>query len=84
MSRCGNEVEAWSKQLVEQLNAKEVGASQYSFEVEQHAELGLNLPKIIVRTHGVDSNEHVLSIDLLNSKEYGKLASLSEALEGAD
>jgi DNA gyrase subunit B len=74
-------VEAWSKQLVEQLNVKEVGASQYSFEVEQHAELGLNLPKIIVRTHGV-THEHVLSIDLLNSKEYGKLASLSEALEG--
>ncbi|MGR5543463.1 DNA gyrase subunit B, partial [Vibrio campbellii] len=36
------EVEAWTKTLVEQLNAKEVGASQYSFEVEQHAELGLN------------------------------------------
>ncbi|MCW8333539.1 DNA topoisomerase (ATP-hydrolyzing) subunit B [Vibrio paucivorans] len=74
-------VEAWTKQLVDQLNAKEVGASQYSFEVEQHAELGLNLPKIVVRTHGV-THEHVLSIDLINSKEYGKLADLSEALEG--
>ncbi|MGR5178605.1 DNA topoisomerase (ATP-hydrolyzing) subunit B [Vibrio mediterranei] len=74
-------VEAWTKQLIEQLNAKEVGASQYSFEVEQHAELGVNLPKVIVRTHGV-THEHVLSIDLLNSKEYGKLATLSEALEG--
>ncbi|SEG58375.1 DNA topoisomerase (ATP-hydrolyzing) subunit B [Vibrio hangzhouensis] len=74
-------VEAWTKQLIEQLNAKEVGASQYSFEVEQHAELGVNLPKVIVRTHGV-THEHVLSIDLLNSKEYGKLAALSEALEG--
>ncbi|MGR4991053.1 DNA topoisomerase (ATP-hydrolyzing) subunit B [Vibrio rotiferianus] len=74
-------VEAWTKQLVEQLNAKEVGASQYSFEVEQHEELGLNLPKIIVRTHGVTHN-YALSIDLLNSKEYGKLADLSEALDG--
>ncbi|NOH55896.1 DNA topoisomerase (ATP-hydrolyzing) subunit B [Vibrio coralliilyticus] len=74
-------VEAWTKQLVEQLNAKEVGASQYSFEVEQHAELGLNLPKIVVRTHGV-THEHALSIDLINSKEYGKLADLSEALNG--
>ncbi|ENC6708616.1 DNA topoisomerase (ATP-hydrolyzing) subunit B [Vibrio harveyi] len=74
-------VEAWTKQLVEQLNAKEVGASQYSFEVEQHEELGLNLPKIIVRTHGV-THDYALSIDLLNSKEYGKLADLSESLDG--
>ena len=74
-------VETWTKQLVEQLNAKEVGASQYSFEVEQHAELGLNLPKIVVRTHGV-THEYALSIDFINSKEYGKLADLSEALDG--
>ncbi|AEX20514.1 DNA topoisomerase (ATP-hydrolyzing) subunit B [Vibrio sp. EJY3] len=74
-------VEAWTKQLVEQLNAKEGGGSQYSFEVEQHAELGLSLPKIIVRTHGV-THEHALSIDFLNSKEYSKLADLSEVLDG--
>lgn len=74
-------VEAWTKQLVEQLNAKEVGASQYSYEVELHAELGLSLPKIIVRTHGV-THEHSLSVDFLNSKEYGKLADLSEVLDG--
>ncbi|NVJ58182.1 MAG: DNA gyrase subunit B, partial [Vibrionaceae bacterium] len=46
-----------------------------------HAELGLNLPKIVVRTHGV-THEYALSIDLINSKEYGKLADLSEALNG--
>ncbi|ODX21522.1 DNA topoisomerase (ATP-hydrolyzing) subunit B [Vibrio parahaemolyticus] len=74
-------VEAWTTQLVEQLNAKEVGASQYSYEVELHAELGLSLPKIIVRTHGV-THEHALSVDFLNSKEYGKLADLSEVLDG--
>ncbi|HCE3511933.1 TPA: DNA topoisomerase (ATP-hydrolyzing) subunit B [Vibrio parahaemolyticus] len=74
-------VEAWTKQLVEQLNAKEVGASQYSYEVELHAELGLSLPKIIVRTHGV-THEHALSVDFLNSKEYSKLADLSEVLDG--
>ncbi|HCG8290098.1 TPA: DNA topoisomerase (ATP-hydrolyzing) subunit B [Vibrio parahaemolyticus] len=74
-------VEAWTKQLVEQLNAKEVGASQYSYEVELHAELGLSLPKIIVRTHGV-THEHALSVDFLNSKEYGKLADLSDVLDG--
>ncbi len=75
------QVEAWTKQIVENLNAKEVGASQYSFEVEQHLELGLNLPKIVVRTHGV-THEYALSVDLFNSKEYGKLADVSEALDG--
>ncbi|PTP95790.1 DNA topoisomerase (ATP-hydrolyzing) subunit B [Vibrio splendidus] len=74
-------VEAWGKQLVEQLNGKEAGASQYSLEVEKHEELGLSVPKIVVRTHGV-THEHVLSIDLINSKEFGKLADLSEALDG--
>lgn len=74
-------VEAWGKQLIEQLNAKEVGASQYSLEVEKHEELGLSLPKVVVRTHGV-THEHALSVELFNSKEYGKLASLSEALDG--
>ncbi|MFA0413747.1 DNA topoisomerase (ATP-hydrolyzing) subunit B [Vibrio renipiscarius] len=74
-------VEAWTQNLVEQLNAKEVGASQYSFEVEANEELGIFLPKIVVRTHGV-THYYPLSADLLNSKEYGKLASLSEALDG--
>ncbi|MEZ9566401.1 DNA topoisomerase (ATP-hydrolyzing) subunit B [Vibrio artabrorum] len=74
-------VEAWGKQLVDQLNAKEVGASQYSLEVEKHEELGLSVPKIVVRTHGV-THEHVLSIDLINSKEFAKLSDLSEALDG--
>jgi DNA gyrase subunit B len=74
-------VEAWGNQLVTQLNAKEVGASQYNLEVEQHTELGVNLPKLVVRTHGV-THEHVISVDLLSSKEYGKLADLAEALDG--
>ena len=69
-------VAAWGKQLVEQLNGKEAGASQYSLEVEKHEELGLSVPKIVVRTHGV-THEHVLSIDLINSKEFAKLADLS-------
>ncbi|CAM3589873.1 DNA gyrase subunit B [Vibrio aerogenes CECT 7868] len=72
-------VERWSKTLVEQLNTKEVGASQYTYEIEFHEAIGVYCPKICVRTHGV-SHEYPLSIDLLNSKEYGSLASLSEAL----
>ncbi|MDW6091415.1 DNA topoisomerase (ATP-hydrolyzing) subunit B [Vibrio rhizosphaerae] len=80
---CGehDKVEAWSKQLIEQLNAKEVGASQYSYKIEQNQETGIYSPKVTVRTHGV-TYEYMLSVDLLNSKEYGSLASLSEELNG--
>ncbi|GEA52590.1 DNA gyrase subunit B [Vibrio inusitatus NBRC 102082] len=74
-------VTAWGERLVSQLNAKEVGASQYSLEVEKHAELNVCLPKVVVRTHGVHY-EYVVSLELLATKEYGKLASLSDALDG--
>lgn len=74
-------VTSWGQQIVEQLNAKEVGASQYSLEVEKHQELNVNLVKLVVRTHGV-MHEYVLSLDLLNSKEYKRLADLSETLDG--
>ncbi|NIY92879.1 DNA topoisomerase (ATP-hydrolyzing) subunit B [Vibrio diazotrophicus] len=74
-------VDAWTKVLVEQLNAKESGASQYSYQVEHNAEQNIYLPKIVVRTHGV-TYEYLISIDLLNSREYGKLADTSEALSG--
>ncbi|MFC1237385.1 DNA topoisomerase (ATP-hydrolyzing) subunit B [Vibrio sp. UBA2437] len=75
------EVEAWGKHFVEQLKAKEVGASQYRLEVERHEELNVSLAKIVIRTHGV-THEYVIGLDLLATKEYDKLASLSEALDG--
>ncbi len=74
-------VDAWTKVLVEQLNAKESGASQYAYQLEHNEELGLYAPKLVVRTHGVNY-EYLISIDLLNSKEYSKLADTSEALSG--
>ncbi|GAB7218839.1 DNA topoisomerase (ATP-hydrolyzing) subunit B [Vibrio comitans] len=74
-------VTAWGERLVSQLNAKEVGASQYNLEIEKHAELNVCLPKVVVRTHGVHY-EYVVSLELLSTKEYGKLASLSDALDG--
>ncbi|MFV0489146.1 MAG: DNA topoisomerase (ATP-hydrolyzing) subunit B, partial [Vibrio fluvialis] len=43
-------VDAWTKVLIEQLNAKESGASQYSYQVEHNAEQSLYAPKLVVRT----------------------------------
>lgn len=74
-------VKAWGDRLVAQLNEKEVGASQYSLELEKHQELNVTLPKVVVRTHGVHY-EYVISLELLATKEYGKLAALSDALDG--
>ncbi|MDF4850123.1 DNA gyrase subunit B, partial [Vibrio parahaemolyticus] len=81
--KCQDEAgaQAWTQQLIDQLNAKEVGASQYSFTLEHNAEHNVYSPRIKVRTHGV-THEYLLSVDLLNSKEYGKLAELSEAMHG--
>ncbi len=74
-------VVAWTERLVNQLNAKEVGASQYQFDIEHNLELGVYSPKVVVRTHGV-TYDYLLSVDLLNSKEYSSLADLFEALDG--
>ncbi|PSU88328.1 toprim domain-containing protein, partial [Photobacterium kishitanii] len=75
------QVEAWLTTLTVALNAKQSGESQFTFEVLRDEENNVFLPKVVVRTHGVD-HEYPLSFDLLNSKEYAKLADLSEALDG--
>ncbi|WP_422767061.1 DNA topoisomerase (ATP-hydrolyzing) subunit B [Photobacterium leiognathi subsp. mandapamensis] len=74
-------VEAWLAPLITALNAKQSGESLYSSEIISDEENNVFLPKVIVRTHGVD-HEYLLSFDLLNSKEYAKIADLSEALDG--
>ncbi|UTV27771.1 DNA topoisomerase (ATP-hydrolyzing) subunit B [Photobacterium atrarenae] len=72
-------VNGWTDTLINALNAKQTGESQYRFEVVRDEEHNVWLPKVVVRTHGVD-HEYLLSFDLLNSKEYSKLADLSEVL----
>ena len=80
---CENEatVQAWTDALVIALNENEKGASQYTSALQFNEELNIHQPKLVVRTHGVQ-HEHILSADLLNSKEYGRIADLSETLNG--
>lgn len=80
---CENEetVRAWTEALVADLNEHETGASQYNPALDFNEELNIHQPKLVVRTHGVQ-HEYVLSADLLNSKEYGRIADLSESLNG--
>jgi DNA gyrase subunit B len=74
-------IEAWATPLVTALNEKQSGESQYSFAIQRDEENNVFLPQVIVRTHGVEY-DYTLSYDLLNSREYSKLADLSEALNG--
>ncbi len=72
---------AWTKNVVDVLNKNSTGESQYSLQIKFDEERQIFQPEIVVRTHGV-LHEYLLSYDLLNSKEYGKIASLSESLDG--
>ncbi|WP_087023676.1 DNA topoisomerase (ATP-hydrolyzing) subunit B [Thaumasiovibrio subtropicus] len=75
------QLDEWTDAFVARLNAKQSGESQYDFELVRDEEHGVRLPKITVRTHGVNY-EYVLSFDFLHSKEYDKLAKLGETLNG--
>ncbi|ARR50536.1 DNA topoisomerase (ATP-hydrolyzing) subunit B [Photobacterium damselae subsp. damselae] len=75
------QVEAWVTPVIEALNAKQSGESHYTFDIVIDSENNHFLPKVVVRTHGVD-HEYPLSFELICSKEYSKLADLSEVLNG--
>ncbi|EHA1082136.1 TPA: DNA topoisomerase (ATP-hydrolyzing) subunit B [Photobacterium damselae] len=75
------QVEAWVTPVIEALNAKQSGESHYTFDIVVDSENNHFLPKVVVRTHGVD-HEYPLSFELICSKEYSKLADLSEELNG--
>ncbi|NVH48522.1 DNA topoisomerase (ATP-hydrolyzing) subunit B [Photobacterium damselae] len=75
------QVEAWVTPVIEALNAKQSGESHYTFDIVVDSENNHFLPKVVVRTHGVD-HEYPLSFELICSKEYSKLADLSEVQNG--
>ncbi len=74
-------VTSWAQTLINTLNEKSIGDSQYRFEVISEEESGAYQPKIVVRTHGVDY-EYLMSVDFFNSKEYAKLVALGNELNG--
>ncbi len=76
-----NKVRAWIDKIVEVLNKNSSGESQFRSDILFDEENNTYQPELIVRTHGVD-HQYVISYDLLNSKEYDKIAKLSESLNG--
>lgn len=76
-----NEVRAWIDKIVDVLNKQSSGESQFRADIKFDEEHQAYQPELVVRTHGVD-HQYVISYDLLNSKEYNKIAELSETLDG--
>ncbi len=76
-----NKVRAWIDKIVEVLNKHSSGESQFRADIKFDEEHKAYQPELVVRTHGVD-HQYVISYDLLNSKEYDKIATLSERLDG--
>ncbi|OEE65458.1 DNA gyrase subunit B [Enterovibrio norvegicus FF-33] len=74
-------VQAWIEKIAAVLNKNSSGESQYSSVVKFDEERNAYQPELVVRTHGV-VHEYLISYDLLNSKEYGRIADLAEALDG--
>ncbi len=75
------DVRAWITKIVDTLNKQSNGESQFRAEIKFDEEHNAYQPELVVRTHGVD-HEYIISYDLLNSKEYSKIADLSETLDG--
>lgn len=73
------DVRNWVVNISDVLNKNSTGASQYSTDIRFDEEQKVYQPEIIVRTHGV-VNRYLISYDFLNSKEYRKIADLSESL----
>ncbi|PCS23255.1 DNA topoisomerase (ATP-hydrolyzing) subunit B [Candidatus Enterovibrio escicola] len=73
-------VQGWIDRIVKVLNENSTGASQYSSDIRLHEEHATYQPELVVRTHGMDQ-KHLISHDLLNSKEYARIADLAEVLD---
>jgi len=72
-------VAAWTKQLVERLNAQADGSETFEAATEMDKEHSVFIPKIIHTHHGVDS-EYVFGADFFDSTEYRSISSLADQL----
>ncbi|KEY90730.1 DNA gyrase subunit B [Candidatus Photodesmus katoptron] len=70
-------IKKWITQLVKELDIKSTSIRKYFCEIERDPSTLLYFPKISVFTYGV-MDKYVLGIELINSKEYVKLVSLSK------
>ncbi|MBO9491271.1 DNA topoisomerase (ATP-hydrolyzing) subunit B [Endozoicomonas sp. G2_1] len=74
-------VEAWAKDILEQLESQEGNGSIYSVSVEQDLERKIFYPKFNVRQHGIDK-QYNCGYEFLTSKEFESIISLNKAISG--
>ncbi|TPH13230.1 DNA topoisomerase (ATP-hydrolyzing) subunit B [Litorilituus lipolyticus] len=74
-------VEAWTNDLITQLENQDGNGSIYSVTVEQDHERNIFYPRFNVRQHGIDK-QYNCSYDFINSKEFTAIQSLNEAING--
>ncbi|EKT61382.1 DNA topoisomerase (ATP-hydrolyzing) subunit B [Providencia sneebia] len=76
-----DQVEEWSKSLVERLANNEKAGSTYNYVVTENRERQLFEPTIRVRTHGVDI-DYNLNFDFVHGNEYHRITLLGDIIDG--
>ncbi|MDT0604259.1 DNA topoisomerase (ATP-hydrolyzing) subunit B [Thalassotalea castellviae] len=74
-------VEAWTANLLAQLDNQDGNGSLYSVIVKQDSERNVYYPSFIVRKHGIDT-EYNCSFEFIDSKEFGSIIALNSAING--
>ncbi|WP_019028790.1 DNA topoisomerase (ATP-hydrolyzing) subunit B [Colwellia piezophila] len=76
-----SKVQAWTKDLLTQLENQDNNGSIYQAEVKHNQERNIYYPNFIVRQHGIDKEYHC-SYEFLQSKEFAAIISLNTAING--
>ena len=72
-------VEAWSENLIKQLEAQDGNGSIYSVSVEHDDERNIFYPQFNVRQHGIDK-QYNCGYDFVNSSEFAAIMKLNTAI----
>ena len=74
-------VEAWSKDLITQLENQDGNGSIYTVSVEHDIERNIYYPRFNVRQHGIDKTYNC-SYEFTQSSEFAAIVSLNDAING--
>ncbi|WP_114326312.1 DNA topoisomerase (ATP-hydrolyzing) subunit B [Candidatus Colwellia aromaticivorans] len=74
-------VEAWSKDLITQLDNQDGNGSIYTVTVEHDIERNIYYPQFNVRQHGIDK-VYNCSYDFIQSSEFAAIVSLNDSING--
>ena len=76
-----SKVEAWTANLLNQLDTQDGNGSLYSVIVKHDNERNIYYPSFIVRKHGIDT-EYNCSYEFIDSKGFASIIAMNEAING--